>query len=351
MTALGFVIPGDITLPTGGYIYDRTVLGLLPQFGVAPVHVALPGTFPFPGRSDLIETERTLQALPADTVLLVDGLAFGAIPAELVARIRQPIVALVHHPLYLETGLTHEQQRHLHLSEKAALTFAKAVIAVSPSTAATLVTEFAVPREKIALATPGTRPGVRAVGTGAPLHLLAVGSIVPRKAYDVLIRALALVPQSDWQLTIAGPDDRSSDAHRALAEALAQTGLAPKVRLLGALPQPDLARLYEAADLFVLASRHEGYGMVLAEAMSHGLPIVCTTGGAAADTAPDAAALKVPPGDAVALGEAIARVLADAGLRKRMAEAAWDAGQRLPRWEQTARLIADVVKSIAGERR
>lgn len=348
MTAMGFVIPGDIERPTGGYTYDRRVLALLPQFGVAPRHVVLPGSFPFPSAADLDATERTLAELPDDMVLLIDGLAFGAMPAELVARIRQPIVALVHHPLFLETGLSHEQQRHLHLTEKSALTFVKAVIAVSPSTTATLVDEFSVPHEQITMANPGTDKAPRAVGTGAPLQLLSVGSIVPRKAYDVLVRALAAVP-GDWRLTIAGPAERNSDAYAALTQALAQTGLGPKVRLVGALARDELDKLYAAADIFVLASLHEGYGMVLAEAMARGLPIVCTTGGAAAETAPDDAAIKVPPGDVAALGAAIASVAGDAGLRKRMGEASWAAGQHLPRWEDTARIIADVVKSIARQ--
>ena len=97
-----------------------------------------------------------------------------------------------------------------------------------------------------------------------------------------------------------------------------------------------------------MPSLYEGYGMVLAEAMARGLPIVCTTGGAAADTAPDAAALKVPPGDVAALSAAIGRLLRDATLRASMSEASWEAGQRLPRWEQTARTIADVMRRVAA---
>lgn len=349
MTAMGFVIPGDINRPTGGYTYDRRVLALFSRYGVEARHVVLPATFPFPAKADLEATERTLAALPADMVLLIDGLAFGALPAELVARIRQPIVALVHHPLYLETGLAHEQQRHLHLTEKSALTFARAVVAVSSSTRDELVGEFAVPAERITLANPGTDPAPRAKGTGTPLQIVSVGSVIPRKAYDVLVRALAALPPQGWRLTIAGAYDRTSEAYAALTHALAQTGLADRVSLLGALPGKDLDEIYDHADVFVLASLHEGYGMVIAEAMARGLPIVCTTGGAAADTAPDEAALKVPPKDVEALGAALARVATDAGLRKRMAEASWVAGQKLARWEDTARIIAGVVKKVAGE--
>jgi glycosyltransferase involved in cell wall biosynthesis len=108
-----------------------------------------------------------------------------------------------------------------------------------------------------------------------------------------------------------------------------------------------LGSLYASADAFLLASLYEGYGMVLAEAMARGLPIVCTSGGAAAETVPDGAAIKVPPGDERALTLAIQRILDDRELRHRMAQAAWSAGQKLPRWEDTARIVADVIAEVA----
>lgn len=86
--------------------------------------------------------------------------------------------------------------------------------------------------------------------------------------------------------------------------------------------------------------------MVLAEAMSRGLAIVCTTGGAAAETVPDAAAIKVPPGDAAALSRAIASVLGDNKLRKSMRKASWETGRTLPTWNETARRVAAAIVGI-----
>ncbi|MDX2202135.1 MAG: glycosyltransferase [Hyphomicrobiaceae bacterium] len=349
MSELGFVIPGDIELPTGGYTYDRRVLELLPRFGVAARHVALPAGYPFPTPEVLAQSEAILKALPAAMPILVDGLALGAMPAELVARIAQPIIALVHHALFLETGLSQAQRQHFHLTEKMALAFARRVVAVSPATTAILVDELAVPRKRIVQASPGTDPAPRAKGTGQPLAILSVGSVVPRKAFDVLVRALAEVKGIDWRLTIAGSRTLSPEACASLERAIAETGLAPRIRLLGTLPRPALEALYEEADLFVLASLYEGFGMVLTEALARGLPIVCTTGGAAAETVPDAAALKVAPGDAGALAAAIAQVAGDAGLRRRMGDAAWAAAQGLWRFEDTARTIAAVVEDVVKE--
>jgi glycosyltransferase involved in cell wall biosynthesis len=345
-----FAIPGDIDLPTGGYAYDRRVMALLGHHGVRVRHLALPGSFPLPTDADLAETAQALRAVDASAVLIIDGLAYGALPAALIDTLRSPILALVHHPLCLEAGLADAHKRALLASETAALVHARHVLVTSPVTAATLAADFAVPLPRITVAVPGTDPASRASGTGGtgtPLQLLSVGSIIRRKAYDTLVRALALLQDRHWRLTIVGPAGRDAGASAALEAALRDTGLAERVSLHGPASTGELADLYAAADLFVMASLYEGYGMVLAEALAHGLPIVCTTGGAAAETVPDAAALKVVPGDERALGEAIGRVLDDAALRRRLADAAWVAGQRLPRWEDTARIVAGVVKSIA----
>ena len=348
MTAAVFAIPGDINLPTGGYTYDRRVLAALPGKGIDVRHVELPGSFPEPSPADLAETGRLLASVPPHTVLLIDGLAYGAMPAEIVRRLAAPVVALVHHPLCLEAGVSEPRQRTLRASETAALALARCVITTSRTTARTLIADFRVPEPKIAVAEPGTEPAARAHGTGTPIQLLAVGAVVPRKAYDVLVRALATLEAHDWRLTIAGPTDRSAEALASLQAAVRDTGLGDRIALAGPLGAAELDRHYACADIFLMPSLYEGYGMALAEAMARGLPIISTTGGAAAETVPDAAALKVAPGDESALAAAIQRLLADPGLRARMAEASWAAGQKLPRWADTARLIAGVIREVAS---
>lgn len=345
--AVAFAIPGDLALPTGGYAYDRRVLGLLPGLGVDIRHLQLPGAFPSPTAADLAASRMVMQATAPDTVLLIDGLAYGAMTATTIEAIGRAIIALVHHPLCLEAGLTRERAADLHALEKAALGLAQHTIVTSTATARTLAADFAVPPEKITIAEPGTDPAPRAKGSGAPLHLLAVGSIVPRKGYDVLISALASLRDKPWLLTIVGAEDRSPGTAQALIAQIAEAGLEQRVTRRGAVGDATLATLYDSADIFVMPSLFEGYGMVLAEAMARGLPIVCTTGGAAADTTPDAAARKVVPGSAAAFAQALGEVLVDEPLRREMAQASWTAGQRLPRWEDTARIIAGVIERIA----
>ena len=178
--------------------------------------------------------------------------------------------------------------------------------------------------------------------------LLAVGAVSPRKGYDVLVEALAPLAGGDWHLTIAGSAERDTETAGAVRKAILGAGLRAQVSLAGTVTDAELARLYARADVFVLSSRYEGYGMVLAEAMARGLAIVTTTGGAAAETVPDAAALKVSPDDAAALSAALARMLAEPDLRKRLGDASWLAGQQLPRWETTVARIAGVLKRVAA---
>lgn len=346
MISCGFLIPGDIDLPTGGYAYDRRVLGLLEAHGVVARHVALSARYPSPGEADLAATLAAVQSLPSDSVLLIDGLAYGAMPTSLIAGFRRPVVALCHHPLALEAGLSEMRQAALRASETEALAKAHHVVVTSPATRALLVRDFGVPAGRITVAIPGTDPAPRSQGSDHGTRLLAVGSIVPRKGYDILIEALAQLSDLDWSLTIVGAADRSPATADALVAQISAHGLASRVTLAGALSNAGLSLQYGEADIFVMPSLFEGYGMVLAEAMARGLPIVCTTGGAAAETAPDSAAIKVPPGDTIALSDAIARVLCDRALKAAMAKASWSAGQTLPRWEDTARLVAGAIRKV-----
>lgn len=335
-----FVIPGDIDTATGGYAYDRRVLELLPAYGIEADHLPLPGSFPQPEPRELKHSFDLLKAVPEGVTLLIDGLAYGAMPADEIAALGRDVVALVHHPLGYETGLAEGEAERLIASEKAALAAARHIIVTSPATRRTLEREFDVPAKKITVAEPGTDPAPRSTGTRMPLQLLTVGAVSQRKAYDILVKALMPLEDVDWRLIIAGATDRDPAAVAALEKTIQTANLGERVTLAGKVVPATLDRYFENADVFVMSSLFEGYGMVLAEAMARGLPIVCTTGGAAAETVPDNAAIKVPPGDPEALTVALQRVLSDKKLRTRMADASWEAGRALPTWNETARRVA-----------
>lgn len=348
MSEIAFAIPGDLDLPTGGYAYDRRLLAEWQRSGIAARHLPLPGSFPAPTPEDLAETGRLILSQPFDSALLIDGLAYGAFPESIAAGLAGRVVALVHHPLAYETGLTVERASALRASEIAALRYASAIIATSPATKRLLVGEYEVPEQRVTVAEPGVDPAERAMGSppGAPLALLAVGSIVPRKGYDGLVAALAQLVHRPWTLTIIGAQDRSLQTTAALRHQIDQAGLGDRITLAGAVDDAALARAYAQSDLFVMPSLFEGYGMVLTEALARGLPIICTTGGAAAETAPDAAALKVPPGDVAALAGALLSVIDGGARRAHMADAAWAAASTLPAWTETAAIVARICRKV-----
>lgn len=343
-----FAIPGDLDTPTGGYRYDREVIAHAPGHGVRLVPLGLPGAFPNPGEADLAVTARALESVPADRPLLIDGLAFGALPVALVARIAAPIVALVHHPLALETGVALDRAAVLQRMETEALAHAAAIVVTSETTRDTLVSAFAVDERRVTIAAPGTDVAPRFRGSGGPgVHMLAVGAVSARKGYDVLLKALASMKGAPWHLTIAGATDRSPDVTASLRDLIMAHGLRERVTLAGNVSPDELDRLYDRSDLFVMASHYEGFGMVLTEAMARGLPLVTTTGGASVRTVPDAAALKVPSGSVCALGEALSQAISDESLRGTLAEASWRHGQQLSRWTETAARVCSVIKRVS----
>lgn len=345
MTKAVFAIPGDVMTLTGGYGYARSVLLLLPMFGIDVRHMPLADGFPIPSQQQLSEALAQLRRVPSDYVLLVDGLALGAMPPDEIAMLQAPVVALVHHPLGFESGIDPDLASKLISNETSVLQHARHVLASSPTTRAVLHEELNVPLEKITVAEPGTDPAERAKGSGRDdVELLSVGSITPRKGHAVLVEALSGLKHLNWHLTIVGSDARDRECARALQQLINSQELQDRVTLTGECEAEALDHIYAGCDLFVLPSLYEGYGMVLAEAMARGLPIITTTGGAAAETVPDAAALKVSAGEASPLRDALQRAIDDHALRARLAEASWIAGQALPRWQDTARIIADVLK-------
>ncbi len=347
MTRLVFGIPGDLNARSGGYGYDRRVLTALPACGVETVHCRLPSGFPNPSAEEIAESVAAINgALRASDVVMIDGLAFDALPESAIRAIGAPIVALCHHPLCLETGLPAERSEALRESERRALALAQRVIVTSPYTANLLAREFGVPERRIVVVAPGTDRAPRARGSGGAPMLLAIGTIIPRKGFHLLVEALAGLVDLDWRLRIVGDDAFSPRTARELNRLIERKNLGARIARLGGLSAEDLDLVFDTSDVFVSASLYEGFGMALSEALARGLPIVATTGGAAAETIPDAAAVKVPPNDAEALREALRHILTDASSRSRRAEASWRAGQALPHWEDAARSIARVVFGV-----
>jgi glycosyltransferase involved in cell wall biosynthesis len=344
-----FAVPGSLETPTGGYAYDRRIICELERLGWHIELVDVGEGFPWPTEGSLSTARARLLKVPAGQPIVMDGLALGVLPefASELAR-RNPLLALVHHPLALEWGLSAKQADILRRSERAALACAQAVVVTSPTTARVVASDYGVSADRITVARPGNDPVPRARGSrNGVLHLLSVGAVVPRKGFDVLVAALATLIGLPWRLTIAGDLARDAMAAARLHSEIARHGLTDRIAVLGAVSSEQLAALYDTADLFVLASYFEGYGMAYTEALAHGLPVIGTTAGATPETIPEEAGLLVAAADAAALAEALRRALSDAGLRLRMAEAALVAARQLPTWPQSGVIFASALEGLA----
>lgn len=336
-----FAIPGDPETPTGGYVYDAALRAAAGAAGMDLPLLSLPGGFPDPSPDALAETLAILAR--ADAPLLIDGLALGALPVAALRALPVPVIAMHHHPLGLETGLSPARSAALIAAEAEALAACVHVIATSRTTADTLTARLGVPAGKITVAAPGLFRAARAPRIGAPPRILGVGTVSRRKGWDVLADALALMTDRDWTCTIVGPDDRDSAAAAALRAQIAALGLAPRMRLTGAMDAAGLNAAYQGADIFCLPSRYEGYGMVAAEAMAHGLPVVVSAAGALPEAVGDAGLL-VPPDDAPALAAALTGLLDNRAEADRRATASHARAQTLPGWDAAARIVADAMK-------
>jgi glycosyltransferase involved in cell wall biosynthesis len=344
-----FAVPGDLATPTGGYAYDRRMIVELGDLGCQVDLLNLGDGFPWPSEATRAAALTQLLSTPAGRTIVVDGLALGVLPeaASQLAR-RNPLLALVHHPLALEAGLSDEQADALRSSERAALATVQGVVVTSAATARLLATDYGVPAERIAVARPGSDPAP--VAQGSPdgvVRLLSVGAVVPRKGFDVLIAALATLTDLPWQLSIAGDRTRDRVAAARLEADIASHALQDRVAVLGAVSPLHLAKLYAEADVFVLASHFEGYGMAYAEAVAHGLPVIGTNGGAIPDTVPPEAGLLVQSGDIPAFSAALRRVIGDSDLRQQLASGARAAALRLPTWRQSADIFARALERLA----
>jgi len=328
MTELVFVVPGRLDQLTGGYLYDRKIIDGLRALGRLMRVVELTSH----------NRETALAELSDGATTVIDGLALPDLEQAVMAHCRRlRLVGLIHHPLADETGLSPIAAERLLRLEAATLHRFCGVICPSAETAMT-VGSYGVPSDRILVIPPGTAKPERPLRRrrGPVRSLLCVASLIPRKGHRVLVAALSRIRDLEWQLLCIGSLHRDMRTAGTIRQMISQARLGRRVLLAGEQPPQIVMRAYHAADVFVLPSFHEGYGMAFAEAMAHALPIIATDAGAIPETVPRGAGLLVPPGNVMALAWALRRVITEPAAAYALAAGSRAAGARLPDWRQAA---------------
>ncbi|MGY6553107.1 MAG: glycosyltransferase family 4 protein [Wenzhouxiangella sp.] len=352
--ALSFIVPGDPDQRTGGYLYDRRIAEELRRMGWSVAVMGLAGQFPLADHRASQAMDAALGALNDGAAVVIDGLALGAVPEAVAAHAeRLDLSALVHHPLADETGLAEADRAHLLHSERQALSLCRRIIVTSTFTAQRLQA-LGLSDKAACVVEPGVEAQALAPVAVARLNdasepdeerLLCVASLTPRKGQDVLVDALANLPRKGWHCRLSGSDQRQPDFAARLKAQIERLNLAASVELAGERDEAQLAADYAWATVCVLPSHYEGYGMVVSEALARGLPMICTSGGALADTLPAGAGLQVPPNNAAALRIAVQRWLSEPKLRRELTGGAARARAALPSWADSARRFSQVLHS------
>ncbi len=334
------LVPGPFDTISGGYGYDRAIVAGMRALGHTVDVLELEGSHPLPDDAAFASAAAAWHSLAPDTVPVIDGLCLPAFAPLAEAFAARRTVGLIHHPTALETGHDSATREALRATERHLMPLLARAIVTSRPTGERLLADFGVEAHRLGCVEPGTPDAARSPGSGGPgCAILALGVITPRKGHDVLLRALAMLPDLDWTVSIAGGARDPVHAHSLVALA-DELGIAQRVSFPGEMVDAALEKLWLGADIFALASHYEGYGMALAEAVKRGLPVAVTDTGAASSLVTPETGVVVPPGDFGMLGRSLRRVICDSALRADMREAAWQLGRSLPDWPAQAAAFA-----------
>lgn len=347
------VLPGDVddaAKPSGGNVYDRRLCDELAALGhpVREIHAA--GAWPLPDAGARTALARELDALPGGAVLLLDGLVACGVPDVLVPRAgRLRMSVLVHLPLADETGLDPAIAAELDARERETLGAVRTVVATSAWAARRVAGHHRLDARRVHVVTPGTDPAPLAPGTDGASRLVCVASVTPRKGQDVLVDALARVTDVPWRCDCVGPEGRDSGYPARVRQLVERHDLGDRVRFAGPRTGRQLAGTYAAADLVVLPSRAETYGMVATEALARGIPLLASDVDAVPDTLgrdsrDRVPGILIPPDDAGALADGLRRWFGDPALRANLRGSARARRGMLRAWSGTARRMAEVLE-------
>jgi glycosyltransferase involved in cell wall biosynthesis len=329
---IAWVLYGSLEQRTGGTIYDAEVVRGLASAGDDVQVVSLDE-----GATGE-QLARRLRGSAAD-VVVGDELCFRQLgPAYRALGGGARRVLLVHHLTAWETELAPEVRRKALAEEREAIDASERIVATSQTTRARLLAECA-PRAGIDVVLPGADRLALAVatreGTGE-VRFAFVGSIVPRKRALELVRAFAGGAHENGRLTLVGSTARDVAYVAEVREAIARLGLGARVEMSGEVDEAGVSQALADAEVLVMPSSLEGYGIAATEAIRAGVPVIATRAQGLEEALAPCPDATMFADDEPALAAALARFADDASLRAGMTAAARAASPRMPTWSACA---------------
>lgn len=353
MREVHVVVPDGIddpARPSGGNIYDRHLCRGLGSLGWTVREHAVAGGWPRPDAQSLAALATAVQRTPDRAVVLLDGLVASTAPEVLAPEAqRLRLVVLVHMPLgHRPTDDVAGTRRR----ERDVLSAAAAIVTTSEWSRRRLIALYQLPGDRVHVAEPGVEPAELATGSDGGGSLLCVAPVSFEKGHDVLLGALQTLSDVSWRCVCVGSLDRDPAFVHDLRRRVLVGWLGDRVQLTGPLVGSELDSSYAAADVVVLASRAETYGMVITEALARGLPVLAAEVGGVTEAVGYGAegirpGLLVAPEDPAALAAALRAWLGDDELRRRLRRAARERRESLGGWSTTASVVAGVLGGVS----
>jgi glycosyltransferase involved in cell wall biosynthesis len=329
-----YLYSADYEQKTGGWVYNQHVVDWLRRSGAAVEIYTVPIAFPAPSEATVAAVDAMLDRLEPGTVLLTDHI-YACMFAPILRGRPLRVVSIFHHSLAEE----HADGGTFRAVEQAAIDLSETVVVTSQETRDYIARHYAASGDRIVVALPGVDPQpASAPHKGGPWRFLSVGAVIPRKRYELMIAALALVGDIDWSLTIAGNTARYPDYVAGLQTTIAEAGMADRIRFAGELPERALQMHWRETHLYLASSAYEGYGMAISEALVRAIPVVTTASGAVASWAGEGASL-VRSDAPQAFAEALVPILAQPALYAEARRRAASFGSRLASWDESLAVI------------